>query len=268
MANDFSTDGSCKALWRFESGALTADSKGSNTLSNTGVAEATGAGTYKEGSCAADFETSENDYLSIADASLDAGFPLKNGDTVKKISVAFWCKPESSANYQYMFSKDDGSAKMSFCINRKITSGNLYISNGYNNGASNELWDNIIALTAGKWYHVGVAHDGVNKTCTVRVYDDTAGTAATYTHSWGQVTNVEDAPLVLGTNSAYSTAYDYDGILDEMAVFNRILTADEFDRIRAGTYTGWRPDEMYSLSLVDAAAWATAEALYRPFLIF
>jgi hypothetical protein len=31
MANDFSADSNCKALWRFENGALTTDSKGGNT---------------------------------------------------------------------------------------------------------------------------------------------------------------------------------------------------------------------------------------------
>ena len=38
MANDFSSDSNCVALWRFESGALTADSIGTNTLTNSNVA--------------------------------------------------------------------------------------------------------------------------------------------------------------------------------------------------------------------------------------
>lgn len=31
MANNFTADPNCKALWRFENGALTVDSKGTNT---------------------------------------------------------------------------------------------------------------------------------------------------------------------------------------------------------------------------------------------
>ena len=50
---------------------------------------------FKEGSASADFESTLSQYMSIADASLNAGFPLKNGDTNKVISVCFWIKIES-----------------------------------------------------------------------------------------------------------------------------------------------------------------------------
>ena len=53
MANDFSGDNSCKALWSFESGALTTDSKSTNTLTNNGADEE--PTNHMEGSCGAAF---------------------------------------------------------------------------------------------------------------------------------------------------------------------------------------------------------------------
>jgi hypothetical protein len=45
---------------------------------------------------------------------------------------------------------------------------------------------------------------------------------------------VTDAPLVLG-NVPLMSAY-YDGLLDEVVVFNDVLTVEEIDRIRQGNY--------------------------------
>ena len=94
MANDFSGDSNCKALWRFESGALTTDTIGSNTLTdyNTVGEDTTN---HMEGSCAADFEKSNSEHFVITDANLDSGFPLKSGDTNKKISICFRVRFES-----------------------------------------------------------------------------------------------------------------------------------------------------------------------------
>ena len=64
MANDFSGDSNCVALWRFENGALTADSKGTNTLTDVNTV---GSDTvdYKEGSGCADFEATASERFTI-----------------------------------------------------------------------------------------------------------------------------------------------------------------------------------------------------------
>ena len=79
MANDFSGDSSCKALWRFESGALTTDSKSTNTLTNNGGIEETT--NHMEGSCAVAIASGSSQYLNIPNANLVSGFPLKSDDT-------------------------------------------------------------------------------------------------------------------------------------------------------------------------------------------
>ena len=116
MANDFTDDPNCVALWRFESGAVPflADSIGTNEpLVDYGtVAEDTV--NYKEGACSADFGGSQS--FHIDDADLDAGFPIKNGDTNKKVSVCGWYRPDViTGDSRGVFAKGDfGAGTMSF----------------------------------------------------------------------------------------------------------------------------------------------------------
>ena len=89
MANDFSGDTNCVALYRFENGALTTDTKGTNTLNVSGGSPEADTVNYQEGSASCLFDAAAHDAFSIADGSLDAGFPLKDGDAVGDISVCF-----------------------------------------------------------------------------------------------------------------------------------------------------------------------------------
>ena len=62
MANDFSSDTDCKALWNFENGALTTDSKGGNTLSIGGNTPSADTVNYKQGAASCDFDSSNDEY--------------------------------------------------------------------------------------------------------------------------------------------------------------------------------------------------------------
>jgi hypothetical protein len=77
MANDFSGDSNCVALYNFESGALTTDSKGTNTLTNINTVQE--SVDSKQGSGSADFEYADAECLKIDDGDLDAGYPFKTG---------------------------------------------------------------------------------------------------------------------------------------------------------------------------------------------
>jgi hypothetical protein len=235
MANDFLHDSNCKALWRFESGVLTVDSKGANTLANVGVTE--NLADYKEGACCASFLGSSSQYMHVDDASLDAGFPYKTGDATKIISLSFWIKPTliGGATYRYLLQKNE-------CFNIQI---GAYYSNSlrftyYYGPSSSESWS-IVNLVANQWYHVGFAHDGVGKTCLCRIYDVTAGVATTYNKSWGHASVIQASePITIGVDN--SLAYFYTGLLDELVVFNALRTAADFDSIRQGTYSYATPD--------------------------
>lgn len=242
-ASDFSGDANCKALWRFENGALTADSKGTNTLTavNTPAADIVN---FKEGAASCDFELSESDCFSIADASLDAGFPLKNGDATKTISVCFWVKFESFADYSnnVIFLKGL-SDKYSLWLDTyasdgfPVTSTKFRFRLGYNGGASQE--DKLFSTTfvTARWYHVGFTYQDSDKSYKMRIWDDTAGALLGGAEVTGNTTNninVEDGVVDI---ASYNDASSFlDGLLDELVIFNDVLTSDEIDEIRAGTY--------------------------------
>ena len=223
MANNFTTDPNCVALWRMESGALTADSIGTNTLTNHGVAE--DAVNFKEGACAADFESTESDYMIIGDAALNAGFPLKSGDTSKKYSFAFWVKFESvGAVITKGYTGYDG-------FQLTITAGGVL---KLENCLETFPW-NIATIVSGRWYHIGIAGDGVLKTVTARIWDDTAGTATTYTHTFTNEITVGSKSFVIG--SIYNGLASFlGGLFDELVVFKDVKTVADFDLIRTGWY--------------------------------
>jgi len=95
--NDFSGDTDCYAVWNFESGALDTDSKGSNTYTFTWITAAQQANTvdFKQGSASIDLELANDNLGIIDDGDLDAGFPLKSGDTNKEFSIVGWVMAES-----------------------------------------------------------------------------------------------------------------------------------------------------------------------------
>lgn len=236
MANDFSGDANCVALWRMESGALTTDSKGTNTLTDVNTVQENTAD-FKEGACCADLELTNAEYFSIADASLDAGFPLKSGDTTKIISLCYWVKAESWAATNVIYAKWESSTSLVFRVNHDAI-GQLFVYIGYNGGISFESKNHASAMGVAKWYHVGIVLDGPNKTILIRIWDDTAGAIlgtdidTTYTN----VIDTEATALRIGAQSYLGYPYYFDGLLDEMVVFKDKLTAAEIDQIRAGTY--------------------------------
>ena len=257
MANNFSADTHCKALWRFENGALTVDSKGNNTLSCTGVTANTTD--YQEGGACGNFEaTDPADYLTITDTNLDAGFPLKNGDTNKKISVCGFVKIESFAsNPAYWWAKYEavnGGRSLGLKIGGDGTIG---VNKGYSNG---NVYDNILttfgAISAGVWYHIGFTYDDATRRWNFRVWNmntnslhgDQGNTAANTIY-------VNTTLVAIGARSGLTRGF-FDGMIDEVVVFDDILTSAEIDQIRAGTYgagTAFTHEVSDALGVTDSA---------------
>jgi hypothetical protein len=228
--NDFTTDTDCVALWRFENGALTTDSVGTNTLTETG-SPTTDTVDYKEGAASVERDGSGGFY--ILDSSLDSGFPLKSGDSNKKISVTCWINWDT-ANGATFFKDDNG--KRSFAISYAASPLRVTMSIGYSSGASWEVLTHGWTITAGQWYHVGCTFDDSDKSYRIRIWDDNASAilGSDLTGTATNNINVEDGVLrFMGTWGGSPT---FDGHLDEVVVFKDILTTEEIDQIRGGTY--------------------------------
>jgi hypothetical protein len=244
--NDFSTDGQCVAAWAFNTvGDLGKDTKGSNDLTNITGHEATAdTSNKKEGTTAALFASATPSYMTISDSSLASGFPLKSGETNKKISVTFWCRPGSvptAGNVMYLFSKwDVGNSKCSFAIALTEADGDNYITLkvGNNGGAGAENRTNLgVHISAGYWYHVTCTYDDSDKRFVVSVYDPSLNYTGSISGYLTYNISITDAPIYLGAYADLDGSY-FNGRLDEVAVFNDILTVGEADQITMSTYTG------------------------------
>jgi len=243
-ANDFSGDANCFALWNFENGQLTTDSKSTNTLTNSGVVADTV--NYKEGLASGDWEMTESDYMTIADGSLSAGFPLKNGDANKKISVCFWYRMESlpvnNNDYKVLCSKYNSTLNSrSFAVihHKSLLYGQeLLLQIGHTNGTNAESqWLDRIELAVNVWYHVGVTFQDSDKAFRIRLYDSASTNTYDRTGTFLNNVSVEDAAWTIGQYASLVAGVYHDGLIDEMVVFNDILSSGEIDQIRSGTFS-------------------------------
>src|SRR5208337_4512592 len=239
MANSFGSDSSCKALWRFESGALGVDTIGTNTLNLIG---SPGANTslFKEGAASIELVKASTQYAYIHDAALvTAGFPLNSTDTVKKITVCGWFYGNTLPNYAAIWAKSAYYANKN-CLQLDSGTGGLRILWG-NGGSSTTSYSLGFTVSTGTWYHVTVVVDGVNKILQVLLYNASTGTYQYYSTSPGSVLGVGTADWMVGNAGIYPSNIDgnqWDGEIDELVVFNRLLSLGETENIINQVYTG------------------------------
>jgi len=237
MANDFTTDPSVKALWRFESGALATDSIGGNTLTlyNSPVADTS---KFKEGAASLKLVHSSSQCAYIPDASLPSGFPLKSGDSVMKMTVSLWIYQNSIGSYLSPFSKFDyGNNLRTFDI--EFLNGSLIVNWG--NGSSFQAFTPGWTLATGQWYHVTVCVDGVNNILKIVLYNPVTGAYSFYAATPTTAMGCGTASLNVGVSGTMPSATGgnyWDGWIDEMVVFNRLLNLGEIENIINQVYTG------------------------------
>lgn len=244
MANNVTTDATCVALYKLESGALTTDSKSTNTLTNSGVIA---SATHVEGSYSG--RVNSGKYLYISDANLAAGFPFKFGDTNLQMSIAYWFYPTVlDDGWVYHIGKLTNWGGLSFLIETvydgsirarvKDDSSYTYIYSGY--WIDESTWYQF-TLTPNTWHHLGLSVDNSAKLLLLRLYNAYTGIAETFTQSFeGNLVTTND-PLYIGNSYSYQTTY-----FDEIFFFNTAKTASQFDLIRLGLYDG--TSRIYSIA--------------------
>jgi hypothetical protein len=128
---------------------------------------------------------------------------------------------------------DYAGSKISLAV--YVSNGYLYVRWGYGAfGQTYESWSvGYVGLVANKWYHVGISFDGNAKTCHVRLYNETDGTVTSYDKTFTNELRICDVPF---TGGGEAGATYFDGILDEVVVFNRRLWDVEIDNIRLGRF--------------------------------
>lgn len=233
--NKFDDDPNCTAVYNFEDGALTVDSKGGNTLDNNGASADTGD--YKQGGASVDFELSETDYMTIADGDLDAGvFGRSDGSAVG--SICFWIKLESMVADSFSATKHNPESDLRSLALEIDSSDKLGFTSGYSSGTAGNFYDYGTVFALATWYHVTFTLDGSDN-YRIRIRNGSTG-ALLSTDLTGTLTNsisLTTAALVIGARADGAGYSGYlDGKLDELVYFKDVLTVSEIDQIYAGTY--------------------------------
>lgn len=228
MSNDFSDDPSCKAVWRFENGALTADSKGANTLTAVNGPTAD-TSLFKEGGASVNLATASHQFFKIADASLSAGFPLKSGDTLKLITACLWVRPTSLSGWRGLVGKPSYGG-VSTAVGLEMNGSTLYLK--YNGADINTG----LTLAINNFYHIALGIDGINKAITLLVVKDSDASTQTWNYAPSAQMNLGSTEWRIGAYTDNDANYTFDGKIDEVVIFNRLLEPAETTAIRNGTY--------------------------------
>ncbi|MGE5295495.1 MAG: pre-peptidase C-terminal domain-containing protein, partial [Solirubrobacterales bacterium] len=240
--NNFSVDTNAVAVWDFEADKLTIDSIKGLELDNSGVVADTT--TFKQGESSARFDTAAQywaeDYtFYMGDVNLPANFPGKSGTSNKTFSIAFWANfgvMTVSSELPLVSKRNIGAGQASYEIVLTQTA-QVALRIGTGTGYTEETLTHGSSLVAGRWYHIVATFDNTTHTGTISVWDDTAGAilATDVKKTDFSAMNVDAATFVIGgvDNPWYETT---NGLMDEVAIFNDVLTTTEIAKIRAGTY--------------------------------
>lgn len=240
MGYDPTSDSACEAWWRCEDGALGTDSSGNgNTLTETGVAS---SATCQEGAASCDFSGS-TDEMSLTDSGLSANFPFKSGTANKEGTFCFWFRADAlpgSGNYRGLIGKYITTTnKRSINVGLKGVSASVQsvlLTVAYDASTAGVEKVHGSDLATGVWYHVGVTYKDSDRSFRIRIWD--AGAAALLgsdlTGTFASAMALSDAQVEVANYNAGGAGFD--GLMDDIVVFSRALSADEIDEVRAQTF--------------------------------
>jgi hypothetical protein len=204
------------AWWTFdETSGNRADSHGSNTAVPTGTP---GYGTGKKGN-ALDLEiTSVNEYLTVTD---NDSISLNATD----FTICGWVYFESLSGTTLAFLLSKYAAAYEYSLYYTPGATNRFNLTVFHNGVNDPITASVAGATTGVWYFIAATFNNTSKALTISVDNGTPGTAT----ATGKTIANTATNLFIGTLSAApgNDAYTLDGMMDEWAIWKRVLTAEE-----------------------------------------
>jgi hypothetical protein len=207
------------SYWKMdEASGAAIDSHGSNTLTDTNTV---GAATGKVGG-ARDFELDNTEYFTINDND-----SLSMGDI--DFTLAAWVKLESTGVNRNIIAKYNVAGNMrEYRLYYAQAVNRLQFEVSPDGGSSARTnANNLGAPALDTWYFIVAWHDSVNNELSIQVNN---GDIDTIAHSTGVLAGT--APYRIGVSGSGFDAWD--GLIDEVGVWKRVLTSDE----RAALYNG------------------------------
>jgi hypothetical protein len=205
------------SYWRMDEASGNAlDAHGSNTLTDV----ATVGSTTGKINNARDFEFSNAEFFWCADTA-----DLSTGDI--DFTIAAWVNAEafggnrviaakylggSANNREWQLWYINGSARFELRVSPDGAAGSVVTRQATTLGAP----------STGTWYHIVAWHDSVNNLLGIAVNGGAADTSA---HTTGVFTG--DAAFSIGEGSSSSVGTSWDGLIDEVGFWKRVLTSQE-----------------------------------------
>ena len=212
------------SYWKFdESSGNAEDSHGANDLTNNGVATF-GAGKINN---ATDLEAGSSQYFSIADAS-QSGLDI-TGD----LSVSMWVNFETiptATDYAYVVKKINGGRAYHWYQLDEGGTQKMVLelsTDGSDSPSVNVAWTPSTAT----WYHVAFTFEAA--TSEVKFFVDGSQQSTTQSIAASSIFN-GDGPFQVGAYFFNSAGGFFDGIIDEVGIWNRVLTAGEITSLYNG----------------------------------
>ncbi|MFZ1626983.1 MAG: LamG domain-containing protein [Candidatus Moraniibacteriota bacterium] len=212
LAAPTGVDTSLKGYWSFNgqdmSGTTAYDRSGSGNNGTLTNGPAITEGKLGQG---LNFDGS-NDYVSTADYSFTSAQPF---------TMSAWFKTDSVSGNQVVFAKPNPNWEYSM----KITGSTLTFIYWVTDASAAISLSAPSALVVGQWYFVTVTHDGSSAYMYVdgvSVASDTS-TSGTYQN---RTDNLQIGSGYFNGNSAF-----FDGVIDEVRIYNRALSAGEIQSL-------------------------------------
>ena len=211
------SDANLVAYYRMESGALTTDSKGANTLTNYNTV-ADGIGKFGGG---ADFGASNTDKALRVASDLGIG-------ATTNITASIWVKLNteiSTGEYTFIDKNKAGATGTLIQIYYEYNGGTRRL-NFRRLGSANAAVTYNLTLGTSNWYHLVLTWDGTNMYAYVNgVSVGSAASSGTF-----NLTAYADQLAIGTTNSVDNVRYS-SAIIDDVAIFSRALTASEVSQL-------------------------------------
>jgi hypothetical protein len=205
-----------------------------NDLTNSGAAEVTTSLPFADSTIAVDLESTESDYLSIADAS-QTGLDLSTTGTLEG-----WFKFESTpAGYNYLIAKDDTASNRSYFLRYSTT--DTQLEAGVNDGSNWDLYYYDWTPTPGTWYHLAVTINTGNASATTfEFFIDGSSVGNGTALLSANITAIQNgtAPFSIGSDGAGTVGQLFDGVIDEVRIWNDVRTVSEINNNKSVELTG------------------------------
>lgn len=206
--------------WRFEDNFNDSSGNGYNLTETSGTIPFVSGKIGKAG----DFEYGDSEYLEIAHAS------CINLQITGNITIAAWVKAESIPDVlQAIVGKYDRNSLRAYQLQVSDISGNkkarFVVSN---DGSTVTGISGSTTLNTGTWYHVCGVYDG----SYLRLYLNGSSDADAVSYSSG-ILNA-NTPFHIGCQfnlGAAEATRHWDGLIDEVIIWNKALSAGEVDQV-------------------------------------